>query len=464
MIRVLGQYVPFKTVILAITESALVLVSIALAAWVRFGNLADTSWYLSRPYAAVQIGVPVLICGVCLYYNDLYDLQIVARRAELVVHLMQALGMTALILACLYYSLPDLALDRGVSALAAVLIFLSLLIWRLAVDAGDFMRPVHRVLIAGTGAGGIRLVRGILAHPELNLKVVGFLDETGERIGESLVNPGIVGGVADVEKFVRSENVDWVVLALGERRGVMPTKELLRLKLSGVKVEEAHSVYEKLMGSVMLERLSPSWLFLSEGFRKDFLVTFAKRIVDVVISLVALILVLPLLPLIALAICVESRGSILFRQHRVGFHGRIFAILKFRSMRKDAEQAGARWAIKGDARITRVGSFLRRYRMDELPQLINVLRGDMSLVGPRPERPEFVEMLGDQIPYYNERHTIRPGLTGWAQIKYPYGSSVDDAKAKLEYDLFYIKHLSLFLDLMIVLRTIQVVILARGSR
>jgi sugar transferase (PEP-CTERM system associated) len=464
MIRILGRYVPIKIVILAITESVLIVLSIAIAFWIRFGNLTDTFWYLSQPYTAVQMAIIVLVCWVCLYYSDMYDLQIVARRSELVVHLMQALGTAGLILALLYYLFPDLSLGRGVSAIAASLICCSLLGWRLLVDSGEFFRPVHRIVIAGTGAGGIRLVREILARPELNLKVLGFLDEKGEHIGEPLVNPGIVGGVADIENYVRREQVDWVILAFGERRGVMPTTELLRLKLSGVIVEDAHSLFEKLMGGVMLERLSASWLILSDGFRKDSLLMFSKRVLDVIISLVILALFSPLLLIIGLAIFLESGGPVLFRQERVGLHGRTFSILKFRSMRQNAEEDGPKWASREDARITRIGGFLREYRLDEVPQLVNVLRGDMSFVGPRPERPEFVQMLGEQIPFYHERHTIRPGLTGWAQIKYQYGSSVEDAKTKLEFDLFYIKHLSLFLDLAIVFHTVQVVLSGKGAR
>jgi sugar transferase (PEP-CTERM system associated) len=464
MIRILGRYVPIKIVILAITESVLIVLSIAIAFWIRFGNLTDTFWYLSQPYTAVQMAIIVLVCWVCLYYSDMYDLQIVARRSELVVHLMQALGTAGLILALLYYLSPDLSLGRWVSAIAAGLIFCSLLGWRLVVDSGEFFRPVHRIVIAGTGAGGIRLVREILARPELNLKVLGFLDEKGEHIGEPLVNPGIVGGVADIENYVRREQVDWVILAFGERRGVMPTTELLRLKLSGVIVEDAHSLFEKLMGGVMLERLSASWLILSDGFRKDSLLMFSKRVLDVIISLVILALFSPLLLIIGLAIFLESGGPVLFRQERVGLHGRTFSILKFRSMRQNAEEDGPKWASREDARITRIGGFLREYRLDEVPQLVNVLRGDMSFVGPRPERPEFVHMLGEQIPFYHERHTIRPGLTGWAQIKYQYGSSVEDAKTKLEFDLFYIKHLSLFLDLAIVFHTVQVVLSGKGAR
>jgi len=464
MIRILGRYIPIKSVILALTECVLIVASILLATWIRFGNLTDTSWYLSRPYTLGQIGTVTLISIICLYYNDLYDLHAVARRAELIVHLLQSLGTITLILALLYYIAPDLSLGRGISGLGVILIFVLLLAWRLTVDKGEFFRPVHRVVVAGTGTSGIRLVREILARPELNLKVVGFLDETGERIGQPLVNPGIVGSVADVEDVVRRENVDWVVLSLAERRGVMPTRALLRLKLEGVNVEDAHSLFEKLMGGVMLERLSASWLVLSDGFRKNVLLMSSKRVLDVAISLLALVVLWPLFLLIASAIFLESGYPVLFRQDRVGLHGRVFKILKFRSMRDGAEQREAIWASKRDPRVTGVGRILRPYRLDELPQLVNVLRGDMSLVGPRPERPEFVQMLGEQIPYYHERHTVRPGLTGWAQIKYQYGSCVEDAKIKLEYELFYLKHLSFFFDLAIVFRTVQVVFSGKGAR
>jgi exopolysaccharide biosynthesis polyprenyl glycosylphosphotransferase len=218
------------------------------------------------------------------------------------------------------------------------------------------------------------------------------------------------------------------------------------------------------MGGVMLERLSASWLILSDGFRKDSLLMFSKRTLDILISLIILVVFSPVLLLVGLAIFLESGSPVLFRQERVGLHGRTFQVLKFRSMRHDAETDGPKWATRDDARITRIGKFLREYRLDEFPQLVNVLRGDMSLVGPRPERPEFVHMLGEKIPFYHERHTIRPGLTGWAQIKYQYGSSVKDAKIKLEFDLFYIKHLSLFLDMVIVLQTVQVVLSGKGAR
>jgi sugar transferase (PEP-CTERM system associated) len=464
MVRLLGRYVPIKIVILGFTDSSIILLSIALAVWIRFGTVEDAWWYISRGYIVAQIALVTLICLICLYYNDLYNLHVISGRTELIVHLTQSLGIIALLLALFYYIAPDLSLGRGVTALATGLIFVLLLSWRMAVDTGKFFRPIHRVVIAGTGANGIRLVREILAHPELNLKVVGFLDETGQNIGQPLVNPGIVGGVADIEQYVQRERVDWVILAFAERRGVMPIKELLRLKLAGITVEDAHSLFEKLMGRVMLERLSATWLVLSEGFRKSPLLVLSKRVLDVVVSALALIALSPLFLIIGLAVLLESRGPIFFRQTRVGLQGNVFEIVKFRSMRRDAEQSQAIWATERDPRITRVGKILRQYRLDELPQLLNVVRGQMSLVGPRPERPEFVAMLGEQIPFYHERHTVRPGLTGWAQIKYQYGSSVDDAKTKLEYELFYIKHLSLFFDLAIVFRTIQVVFSGKGSR
>jgi sugar transferase (PEP-CTERM system associated) len=464
MVRLLGQYIPVKTIILAITEAALIVCSIILATWIRFENLAETRWYFSRPYAPIQFSLVVVVCLVCLYYNDLYDLHTVARRTELIVHLMRALGVALLILAMFDYFEPDLSLGRGISALALILVFIVLLGWRSALDATKLFRPEYRVVIAGTGISGVRLVREILILSHLNIKVLGFLDEKGQNIGKPFVNPGIVGGVAEIEDYVRREHVDWVVLALSERRGVMPTAELLRLKLSGIRVEEAHSLFEKLKGGVMLEKLSPSWLVLSEGFRKSALLTVTKRTLDILVSSIVLVLASPLLLLCTLAILVESGMPVLFRQERVGLYGRTFSILKFRSMKHDAEEGKAIWAAPGDARVTRVGKILRPFRLDELPQLINILRGDMSLVGPRPERPEFVRMLGEQIPFYHERHTVRPGLTGWAQIKYGYGSSVNDAKTKLEYELFYIKHLSVFLDVAIIFLTIQVILFARGSR
>lgn len=459
MFQMLGQYVPIKSVILALTESVLILGALLLATWMRLGSVSALNHYLRLPYASEKFGLIVIICLVSFYYSDLYDLQVVSRRAELLVRLLQALGAASLILALLFYLLPDLSLGRGISALTAITVGVLIGAWRLIVDAtGSFFRPLHRVLVAGTGRVGIQLVRTILEHPELHFKVVGFLDERGEDIGKSLVNPGIVAGVADLEEIVRRERVDRVVVSFTERRGRMPVRQLVRIKLAGVRVEDAHVLYERLTGRIMLDMLPPSTLIFSDGFRVRPILKMFKRLIDIVMASVAIVLLSPLLVLVSLAIYLESGKPVLFRQQRIGLRGEPFEILKFRTMKQDAEQNGAVWAIEGDPRITRVGRILRRLRLDELPQFVNVLRGEMSVVGPRPERPEFTTTLETEIPYYAERHSVRPGITGWAQIKYRYGSSIEDAKTKLEYDLFYIKHLSPLFDVIILLRTGQVMI------
>jgi sugar transferase (PEP-CTERM system associated) len=308
------------------------------------------------------------------------------------------------------------------------------------------------------------LVREILHRPELHLKVVGFLDEHGENIGKSLVNPGIIGAAKDLEEITAREKIDRIVLSLKERRGQTPVRELLRLKFAGVTVEDAHSMSEQIDGKIRLEHLSPSWMILSEGFRKSSLLLAAKRILDILVSLVLLLLMLPIMGIVALAIWLESGSPVLFRQERIGLGGRPFEILKFRSMNHDAEEHGPKWAADGDQRVTRVGRVIRKLRLDELPQAVNVLRGEMSFVGPRPERAIFCRILESETPFYALRYSVRPGITGWAQVKYQYGGSIEEAKTKLEYDLFYIKHLSLTLDLAILFETAKVVLWQRGAK
>jgi exopolysaccharide biosynthesis polyprenyl glycosylphosphotransferase len=244
----------------------------------------------------------------------------------------------------------------------------------------------------------------------------------------------------------------------------MPVRQLLHLKFAGVKVEDAHAFYERMTGRIILERLSPSWLILSDGFRKSALLVWAKRAIDILVSLIALILCIPVFFVAWAAIWLETGSPTLFRQVRTGLRGRSFQMLKFRSMRLNAEAAGPQWASENDNRITRVGRWLRKYRIDELPQFINVLRGEMSIVGPRPERPEFVSLLEEKIPFYGLRHSVRPGITGWAQVKYQYGSSIEETETKLEHDLFYIKHLSIMLDLAVLFETAKVMLSGRGAK
>jgi sugar transferase (PEP-CTERM system associated) len=380
--------------------------------------------------------------------------------------LLQALGVACIGLAMVYYIAPGVSLGRGIAAFAIPTIMTLIFGWRVLLDSKGFffLRRPERVLIVGTGSTGIALTREICSRPDLNLKVLGFLDEKGENIGMSLVNPGIIGGLSELETMVREKNIDRVVLSLKEQRGHMPYRELLRLKFAGVTVEDAHTVFETISGRIALEKLSPSWLIFNDGFRKSRFLLAAKRSMDIAAALFAITLTLPIMVLVAIAILLESGAPVLFRQKRVGLNGEQFEIFKFRSMRQDAEKGGPSWATDGDNRVTKVGAFIRKYRLDELPQFFNILHGTMSLVGPRPEQPYFCEMLETSLDFFSQRHSVRPGITGWAQIKYQYGSTVEDAKRKLELDLFYIKHLSISLDMVIVFETVKVIFLGKGAK
>jgi sugar transferase (PEP-CTERM system associated) len=467
MFRIGGQKVPTPLLLLVATDCVLVAVGLLLATVARFSisSYGPVLEYLATSKTLLRFAVAILVCEVSLYFNDLYDFRLMATRSEILVRLLQAFGVACLALAVCYYLDPDLGFGRGIAALAAPLIVALTFGWRLLlIQDPNSLGKAERMLIMGTGPTGISLARDILARPELQLKVVGFLDEKGENIGKSLVNPGIIGAAADVESIVQREKIDHVVISLLERRGRMPVRQLLHLKFAGVRVEDAHSFYERMTGRIILERLSPSWLILSDGFRKSTMLVWAKRLIDVLLSLVSMILFLPLFAVVALAIWLESGSPILFRQQRTGLRGYSFKMLKFRSMFNNAEEAGPQWASDGDDRITRVGRWIRKFRIDELPQVINVLRGEMSIVGPRPERPQFVSMLEEQIPFYGLRHSVRPGITGWAQVKYQYGASVEETKTKLEFDLFYIKHLSVMLDLAVLFETVKVMISGRGAK
>jgi sugar transferase (PEP-CTERM system associated) len=316
----------------------------------------------------------------------------------------------------------------------------------------------ERVYVLGTGERAERLVDGLRARAELGIEVVGW---TGNLQGE--LTREAVG--THLAQLGRQTAVHRVIVAMPDRRGTLPVEELLALRLAGVKVEEATSWLEKISGRIEVEQLYPSWLIFVEGFRFSGVFRLVRRVLNFTVALVALVLALPLLPFVALAIRLDSPGPVLYRQKRVGRGGASFFCYKFRTMRPDAEaDSGATWAQDSDPRITRFGKFLRTSRLDEIPQLWCVLKGDMHFVGPRPERPEFVEWLSKEIPYYGVRHIVRPGITGWAQVRYKYGNTLDDAREKLQYDLFYIKNASLGLDLLIWLQTVKIVLLGRGAK
>jgi sugar transferase (PEP-CTERM system associated) len=279
-----------------------------------------------------------------------------------------------------------------------------------------------------------------------------------------ILNPGVIGAIEDIPAIVRARSVDRVVVSLSDARGKLPMDKLLEMKLDGVSFDHLASVYEQYTGKIAVDNLRPSWLIFSDGFKKSRVQTAMKRALDVALAAVGLVVAVPLMALTAIAIKLTTHGPILYHQSRVGVRGRVFTVHKFRSMRQDAEtETGAVWARANDSRVTRVGKFLRRTRLDELPQLWNVLTGDMSIVGPRPERPEFVSSLTRQIPFYGQRHIVRPGLTGWAQVRYTYAASVEDAMEKLQYDLFYIKNMSIALDLFVLAKTVKTVLTGTGA-
>ncbi len=321
-----------------------------------------------------------------------------------------------------------------------------------------------RLLILGTGQLAVDLCHVILSQNRWLVNIVGFLDGRAARVGEQLVNPGIIGTYDQLAQLVEQHRVDTIVVCLEDRRALLPVQSLLDCKAMGLDILDGHHLFEEVSGRLSIDSLRPSALIFSTGFRRRLTSLVSKRLLDVVVSALGLVLSIPLVVLIAALIRVDSAGPVFYRQVRVGLRGQPYMIWKFRSMRQDAEKAGPRWAQANDPRISRVGWWLRKTRIDEIPQLVNVLRGDMSLVGPRPERPVFVQDLRTVIPYYDIRHTVRPGLTGWAQVKFRYGASQEDSHTKLQYDLYYVKNLSLVLDLKILIQTIRVVMLGEGAQ
>ena len=450
---------------LVVFETVLIVAAVAFAAYVRLG---DWAWAI----LITQHGVAkmLLVAGVaqaCLYYADLYDLQLTSDRPELFVRIVQALGVASFILAVIYFWFPALIIGRGVFSIAAFLVITLVIGWRLLfIYLSGRMGPRERLLLAGTSPAAVSLARELFEHRhELGVEIVGFVDSDPSLVGTRVVNPGVIGLIDDIPSIVRAKSVDRVVVSLSDARGKLPMEKLLEMKLDGVTFDHLASVYEEYMGKIAVENLRPSWLIFSEGFRKSRIFGAAKRVLDLVVAGIGFAVTLPLMALIALAIKLTSPGPVLYHQRRVGRLGRVFTVHKFRTMQVDAEAAtGPVWAAKdGDVRVTPIGRRLRRARLDELPQFWNVLRGEMSLVGPRPERPEFVEALKRDIPYYGQRHVVRPGVTGWAQVRYTYGASTEDALQKLQYDLYYIKNASIALDLFIIFDTIKTVIRRKGA-
>jgi sugar transferase (PEP-CTERM system associated) len=465
VIRLLNAYFPRRTFFLGVSEACLVALGFIAASIARLGT-TDASLMLSYEQGFLKVILVSVAFVICMYYFDLYDSSILSNRREVLTRLVQVLGTTCLVLTAFYYVYPSLELGRGILLIGTVFVAVLLFLWRrlfLLINSAPSL--ADRVLILGGGSLAAPLSREINQRPELALRVVGQMHEGPECVQDLGSSSNDGKAQDDLSAYVRTHRVNRVIVAMGDRHGKLPVEQLLALKSSGVLIQDATEVYEAITGKVPLDSLRLGWLLFSPSFSDFRFVLIYKRLAAIFVSALGLLLCLPLIPLVALAIKLSSRGPILYRQRRVGRQGVVFSCLKFRTMRPDAEaDNGATWAADNDPRITMVGKFLRGSRLDEIPQLWNVLKGDMNFVGPRPERPEFVEWLRREIPHYNVRHIVRPGITGWAQVRYKYGSSIEDSQEKLRYDLFYVKNISPGFDLLIFFYTIKIILLGRGAK
>ena len=457
MIRLLNVYYPTRAIVLLLIEVLLISGSFLLA----LAYLIGPDAYISLVYenGILKILSITVLTLLLSYYFDLYEPQRISGRWEIYFRLLLVLSVLSFVLAVVIYCFPGVDIGRNVLAAGVSVLVIALVVWRRLYEWVIGLSVFReRVYVLGSGERARSIVGILRSRRDVGMEVIA--EESCGVPGEQLLRFG------EALRGFRKPNpsIDRVVVAMEDRRGLMPVRELLALRLSGVVIEDASLLIERLTGKVPLEGLTPSTLIFTEGFNVRAPLQFVRRLVSLTVSLIGLTICLPLIPLIALAVRLSSPGPILFRQKRIGRGGRPFTILKFRTMAQNAEAKGAVWAAKNDPRVTPLGRFMRKTRLDEIPQLWNVLRGDMAFVGPRPERPEFVQWLTNEIPYYDLRHIIRPGITGWAQVRYQYGASLQETKQKLEYDLYYIKHLSLGLDLLIMFETIKTIILRRGAQ
>ena len=467
MLRLLKQYYPIRNIFFIFGEAGLIFISIYVASLALLQNQQSMGhWdYILK---MVLIGV---VCQGCLYYNDLYDLAVIDSYMELGIRLFQALGVTSIILAFIYAVFPEAIIGEGIFALSTAFIIFFIVLWRygykMILDRGIFNQ---KIVLLGSSELAMNIAREINNKSDCGYTLGVVVREPGEEGLSTGTFPCIERSIQKTNfeglcDIARELGIGKIVVAIREKRGNFPVKELLNCRVDGIEILEGNSFYEMLTGKLIVEHINPSWLIFSNGFKKSLSKRLIKRFIDVIFSILLLVLMLPILFLVSVLIKIDSKGPVFFSQERIGRKKKPYMIHKFRSMIADAEtKSGPVWAKTEDERITRVGRFIRKWRIDELPQLWNVLKGDMSFVGPRPEREFFIKQLEKTIPYYSERMSVKPGVTGWAQVSYGYGASIEDAIEKLNYDLFYIKNLSIFMDLLIILKTIKTVLFGKGAR
>ncbi|HEV2485792.1 MAG TPA: TIGR03013 family XrtA/PEP-CTERM system glycosyltransferase [Terracidiphilus sp.] len=457
MIRLFNVYYPTRTLVLLLCEALLVGGSFLAATAYLIGP--DTYIALIYENGSMKIAAITVLTLLLSYYFDLYEPQRISGHWEIYFRLLLVLSVLCFLLGGVVLVFPDIYIGPHVLTLGITVLVIVLFLWRNSYEWIISLPAFReRVYVLGNGERARSVIETLRTRRDAGMEVVngevqGTFHGDFERFG------------ADLRSFCEPKlRIDRVIVAMEDRRGSMPVRELLDLKLRGVVIEDASFLIERLLGKLPLDGLNPSALIFTHGFNVKASQQIVRRLVSILVSFVGLVLCLPIIPFIILAVRLSSPGPIFFRQTRVGLRGRPFSVIKFRTMRQDAEKNGAVWATKNDSRVTSLGRFMRKTRLDEIPQLWNVLRGEMGFVGPRPERPEFVQWLNTEIPFYELRHIIRPGITGWAQVRYRYGASLEETKQKLEYDLYYVKHLSIGLDLLIMFETIKTIILRRGAQ
>ena len=461
MIRLFKHYVPHAVVLLGLVDLVLLVIAGEYAWQVRAGQIGIDRGHIGDRW--VQLGTFAFVVHAAMVAVGVYGPEAVRSLRFAGARLLVAVSLAIIVLSVADFLLPGLAFWRSTLLYAMVaaiaLLVLNRLLVGMLLGASAFRR---RVMVLGAGPRAERL-HALAARRESGFVIVGFISMSEQH--RTLTQAIARDAIPDLAEFAENLGVSEVVLALEERRNALPLKDLLRIKTAGVHVNDFSSFLERETGRVDLDTLNPSWLIFSDGFSSGRMVSSAaKRVFDVAASGLLLLLTFPVIALFALLVKLDSKGPAFFRQTRVGLYGQVFDLIKLRSMTVDAEKDGAQFAQKDDPRVTRIGKFIRKVRIDELPQVWTVLKGQMSFVGPRPERPQFVADLDDKLPYYAERHMVKPGITGWAQINYPYGANLEDSRHKLEYDLYYAKNYTPFLDLLILLQTIRVVLWSEGAR
>jgi len=460
-----NRFFSLRSAICFLVEGGIIILSV-MASFILLHSPAGTP-VVSMGDVVARALVIAFFCQSCMYLLDLYNFRLSQTLGELLFALAIAIGFVCIGIGLLSYAIPKFGVAQKMYYLSILIASVSLLIWRLLYEMYLIrFAPRENILIVGTGEVARQVGEEVRKRQRLGFRLVGFIGSPAVKSNPSMGGVGeVLGDPAQMDRIIAEHGVDRIVVAITERRGEYPVKEMLALRVGGAQVVEWPGFFEKLSGRIPIDSLAPSFFIFNEGFRKSRILLWFRRVITAIVTAVALVILLPLFLVVGILIKLDSPGPVIYSQIRVGQNGKMIRIYKFRSMRNDAEQNGdAVWAVENDPRVTRIGHFLRKSRMDELPQLYNVLIGELDLVGPRPERPEFVEKLQSQIPYYTLRHTVKPGITGWAQVMFHYGSTIDESKEKLQYDLFYIKNMSLKLDLLILFQTMKIVILGRGAR